>query len=223
MRSTARDPRRAVSRLLVLLVGLVVSLGFAGSRVARAHTDIDFTLPTDGAAVGEPVSEVTVGFTGRVTLVGPGFEVIDPQGNSLTPFAVTDDDQVFRLQLDPPLAGGPVAVRYEVRAEDGHTLTGGFAFTISVEATTTTVDTTTATLETSTTTPAPTTPATTTPATTSPSVDAATVSPSSDTVAPPVDAGGSSSGVVIAIAAAVAIGSGVFLFVRSRAATAEPP
>ena len=44
---------------------------------------------------------------------------------------------MFRLQLDPPLAGGTVAVKYEVRAEDGHVLTGNFVFDVDVPAATT--------------------------------------------------------------------------------------
>ena len=36
--------------------------------------------PIDGASLGEPLTEVTVAFTQPVTLVGPGFEVLSPQG-----------------------------------------------------------------------------------------------------------------------------------------------
>lgn len=133
------DPRRAVAWIVVALATVAVAIGGLGTTPARAHPDVDFTLPVEGAAVGEPVSEVSVGFTQPVTLIGPGFEVLDPQGNVVIPSVVTDDDQVFRLQLDPPLAGGEAAVRWEVRAEDGHTITGGFAFTISVDAVTTTL------------------------------------------------------------------------------------
>ena len=74
-------------------VGLVLA-----PQAASAHTEFDFSLPTNGAAVGEPVTEITVGFTEPVTLFGPGFEVLDPQGNLLQPFVVTDDNMVFRLQ-----------------------------------------------------------------------------------------------------------------------------
>ena len=106
---------------LVCAIGAVVAA--AGGSVA-AHTELDFTLPADGTTVGEPVSEISVGFTEPVTLVGNGFEVLDPGGTVIEPFPVTDDDKVFRLQFDPPLAGGPVGVRYQVTAEDGHELDG---------------------------------------------------------------------------------------------------
>ena len=110
---------------------MVVTVSVA--QPADAHTDFDYSVPTDGASVGEPVSEITVAFTQPVTLVGNGFEVFDPQQNVLQPFAVTDDDAVFRLQFDPPLAGGPVGVKYSVTAADGHVLSGSFSFTVSVD------------------------------------------------------------------------------------------
>jgi len=65
-----------------------------------------------------------------VTLVGAGFEVIDPQSAIRAPFAVTDDNMIFRLQLDPPLAGGAAGVSYAVTAADGHVLSGTFSFTV---------------------------------------------------------------------------------------------
>ena len=127
MRSTSA----VVARLVGVAVAIVVTVSVA--QPAGAHTDFDYSVPTDGASVGEPVSEVTVAFTQPVTLVGNGFEVFDPQQNVLQPFAVTDDDAVFRLQFDPPLAGGPVGVKYSVTAADGHVLSGSFSFTVSVD------------------------------------------------------------------------------------------
>jgi methionine-rich copper-binding protein CopC len=117
-------PRLAVVMFLAALVGL------ATSNVAQAHTDFDFSLPADGASVGLVLSEVTVAFTEPVTLVGTGFEVIDPQSAIRVPFAVTDDNMIFRLQLDPPLAGGGAGVSYVVTAADGHVLSGTFSFTV---------------------------------------------------------------------------------------------
>ncbi|HSH11852.1 MAG TPA: copper resistance CopC family protein, partial [Ilumatobacter sp.] len=119
-----------LARLFGVAVVLLATVAVA--HPAHAHTDFDYSVPTDGASVGAPLAEVTVAFTLPVTLIGSGFEVFDPQGNVLQPFAVTDDDTIFRLQFDPPLAGGAVRVRYTVTAEDGHSLSGSFSFTVSV-------------------------------------------------------------------------------------------
>lgn len=207
-----------------------VAVAIAGAAVvpaspAAAHTELDFTLPADGTTVGEPVSEITVGFTEPVTLVGNGFEILTPDGVVIEPFPVTDDDMTFRLPLDPPLAGGSVGVRYEVAAEDGHVLEGSFVFDVAA--------------------PAPTTPPPTTPPTTPPTSVAAettlagsdtvtsgqvtsgsvTIEPAttvaatatSSTVTPSASAGDDSNrNAIIAVAAVVAVLAAGFLVVRSR-------
>ncbi len=219
--------RRSLLPLLTVAVSaLIVVIVVPG--FAEAHTDFDYSLPTDGASVGAPLDEITVAFTLPVTLVGNGFTVLDPQNNELTPFAVTDDDTVFRLQFDPPLAGGTVAVKYEVRAEDGHVLTGNFVFVVDAPVPTT-APATTAPTTTQATTPPTTAPASAAPATTTTNAattDAATTDavapePSAASTAEPSadvtgDDGGSGSGLLIAIAAAVALAAGGFLIVRSR-------
>jgi methionine-rich copper-binding protein CopC len=219
--------RRALPALLV-----AIGVLFLAPPTAYAHTDFDYSLPTDGASVGEPVDEITVAFTLPVTLVGNGFAVLDPQKNELAPFAVTDDDTVFRLQFDPPLAGGTVAVRYEVRAEDGHVLTGSFVFDVDAPVPTTAPATTTA-PTTAPTTAAPIDSAPEVAVTTTVPTAATTIAPAGSEAAPTsvaatVDADvvavagaaddddGGGTGVYIAIAAAVVLGAGGFLLVRSR-------
>jgi methionine-rich copper-binding protein CopC len=131
---------RLIRHVLALVASCLVVL--PASSTVFAHTELDFTLPAEGASVGEPVAEIRIGFTEPVTLVGPGFRVLTPQGVVIEPFAVTDDDKLFRLQLDPPLAGGAVGVQYEVAAADGHVLQGSFAFTVLADALPTTTPTT---------------------------------------------------------------------------------
>jgi methionine-rich copper-binding protein CopC len=214
----------------VILVGLVTTLW---SGTVHAHTDFDYSLPTDGASVGTPVEQITVAFTDPVTLVGNGFTVLDPQNQVLEPFAVTDDDTVFRLQFDPPLAGGPVGVKYEVRAADGHVLTGNFVFTVdapvpttpvtapptTVPPVTTTVATTDSTAPAAVAAP-PTAPSVTPEPTADEEVAAAapTTVPEAGAPADDIDDSGSGSqnGLIIAIAVAVALGGVGFLLIRSR-------
>ena len=250
MFATVPGPVGAVRRLVgalaarpfALLVGLLIGLAFAGAQVVSAHTDIEFTLPTDGAVVGEPVREITIGFDDPVTLIGPGFELLDPQGNILTPFVATDDDRVFRLQIDPPIGGGEAAVRYEVRAEDGHTISGGFSFTILADAPTTTAAVTTTTAAAVTTTAAATSSTASTGTSTSSTAAAdlttpvvtslaqeesspsatepATIVPEATTTAAPTvtDDEDSPTGTYVAVAAVLVVAiAGAFLAFRSRA------
>jgi methionine-rich copper-binding protein CopC len=208
----------ALRRSMLALAAVFGSFLLAPAT-AQAHTDFDYSLPADGASVGEPVEEITVAFTLPVTLVRDGFAVLDPQNNELAPVALTDDDTVFRLQFDPPLTGGTVAVKYEVRAEDGHVLTGNFVFVVEAPIQTTMPPTTAAPIATSAPTAAQaTTTSTTVVPTSAPVADA---EPAVDAAATPVadlddDNGGSGPWVFIAVGAAVVLGAGGFLLVRSR-------
>ncbi len=194
---------------------------------AQAHTDFDYSVPTDGASVGTPLTEVTVAFTLPVTLVGSGFEVLDPQGNVLQPFAVTDDDTIFKLQFDPPLAGGAVGVRYTVAAEDGHNLSGSFSFTVSVPLPTSTTAAPPA--QTTSTAQPTTTLVVTVPSVTAEPTVAATdsttvgVTATESTTELTTEAGSdpddqSNSGLLIGIAVGVAVLAALFLAYRSRIA-----
>ncbi len=220
--------RRALA--LIAAVALAVVMG---PSTASAHTDVDFTLPADGASTSSPIDEVTVAFTSPVDLVGNGFEALDPQGKVVQPPVVSDDGQVFRLQFDPPLAGGAAGVRWEVRADDGHVLTGSISFVVDAAAPTTAPATTPPTTVPA---PPPSTsvvePSTPEPSSTTTAVsdgvsasgaDSTTTEPSiavapsaADTVAD--DSGnGSSIGLIVVIAAAIAIAIAGFFVIRSRA------
>ena len=213
-----------VVRRTVALAACVAAVVIVPGGV-MAHTELEFSLPANGTTVGEPVEEISVGFTDVVALVGNGFEVHDPQGNLLTPFVVTDDSKVFRFQLDPPLAGGVVVVDYHIRALDGDVQEGSFSFTVAAP------------LPTSTTTAAPTTAAPTTvaPPATASSATAATTTTTTQpeaaepaTTAPgtavesalPTDDTGSDGDrertLMFVVLLAIAAAAGGFLVVRSR-------
>jgi methionine-rich copper-binding protein CopC len=221
--------RHMLLRLLAITISSVIVL-LAAPGLAEAHTEFDFSVPADGASVSTPVDEITVAFTSAVTLVGNGFAVLDPQNNELAPPVVTDDDTVFRLQFDPPLAGGTVGVRYEVRAEDGHVLDGSFVFEVDAPALTTSTPAATTTIPT--TTAAPTTAAPAAPATAAPTTPAEVTDTRAPDSTPPeqtdavIDADdgeetddGSATGSVLAVGAVVALVGGGFLIHRSRTST----
>lgn len=116
-----------VCGVLVFLLTAVL----AGPARVSAHTGVDFAVPDEGELVVGPIDTITIGFTGPVDLRNEGFEVFDPSGNVISPVVVTADDVVFVLELDPPLSGGTVGVRFEVTGEDGHETTDGFSFTVT--------------------------------------------------------------------------------------------
>jgi copper transport protein len=227
----AEVPSVHVKRLVVGVVVMLVGV-FVAPSTGAAHTGFDYSLPTQDASVAEPIAEVTVAFTEPVTLVGNGFEVLNPQGEIVLPTPITDDDQVFRLILDPAIAGGEVGVRYEVTSLDGHVVDGGFSFFVDAPLPTTTVPVTTvpttaapvttAAVTASPSTDAPSTISSTTISSTISStmtvVDATVTSPTtaSTTSDPDDEDSGSNTGIYIAIAAAIAVAGAAFVVVRAR-------
>lgn len=116
--------------ILAAIAGAIALVTFTGAGTASAHAGLDSSTPADGAVLPDPVGEITVVFTESVTLVGNGFEVLDPQGRIVAPDVVTDDGVTFRLRLDPALGGGDAGVRYEATSADGHAVSGAFSFTV---------------------------------------------------------------------------------------------
>lgn len=227
-----RERSVVIGRLVLAAAVVVGSLAFGGrAQRVLAHTDIAFTVPAADETVADPVSTITVAFADPVTLVGAGFEVFTPQEQIVQPTVATDDDTEFLLQLDTPLAGGVVGVRYEVVAADGHIIDGSFTFTVSAPAPAPTIP------------PATTAPATVpvtvlvteAPSSTSPpagaNAPATTASPTTGepTVIAPVPtttttvaadaAGGGSIGLVIGVALAAVIAVGAFVVLRTRLRT----
>ena len=185
-------------RLLYLLAVCLGLFGLTGT--AYAHTELDYTEPSDGSSIAEPVSEIVVAFTLPVTIVGNGFEVLDPTGEIVQPDVRTDDDTVFVLGLPDPLAGGDVAVRYEVTAEDGHVLAGGISFTVTAEGLSTT------------TTPA----SSTAPDSTSTTASVTTTVAGTTTSVVALETSGSITPWLIGIGLVVVAGAGLYAGVRSR-------
>jgi methionine-rich copper-binding protein CopC len=209
---------RQLVRRCVALIACAAAIASAPGR-ALAHTQLDFSLPGNGTTVGDPVAEITVGFTDQVALVGNGFEVHDPQGNLLTPFVATDDNKEFKFQLDPPLAGGVVVVDYHIRALDGDEQQGSFGFTVAAPLPTTTAPgpatnapiTPPPTSAPATTSAASTLPAVVTPdATTAPSTMPATTLPTADSDSD------SERTLMFAVLLGVAALAAAFLLIRSR-------
>ena len=115
--------------LLPLLLGLAAVV--LATSPAAAHTGFESSQPADGERFDVPVPEIVLTFTGPADPAGEGFVVLDPSGVVRAPESVGVDAerQVWTLGFDPPLAGGPVGVRWTVQAPDAHPINGAFSFT----------------------------------------------------------------------------------------------
>lgn len=119
--------------MLVVAAGalLVVAASPAG-----AHTGFESSTPADGESVSEPVTEITLTFSGPAEPAGDGFVVLDPSGTVRSADSVDSaDGQTWVLRFDDPLSGGVVGVRWSVQAPDAHPIEGSFSFTVDAEAT----------------------------------------------------------------------------------------
>lgn len=111
--------------------------------VAHAHADFESSSPAAGEVLDDPVGVITFVFTAEVTPVGDGFVALTPDGVVQSPASVeTVDDTTFRVRFDPPLVGGEVGVRWNVRSSDTHVIEGAFAFSVAAPAPTTVSPTT---------------------------------------------------------------------------------
>ena len=123
---------RRVQIALGALFALLATLG--AGQVAFAHTDFDSSVPTDGAVVEGPLSQVTVNFTNPAEPAGEGFELLDPGGSIRTPSSVdATDGTTFVLTFDPALEAGTYGFRWKVRAGDAHPIDGSFTFEVTVQ------------------------------------------------------------------------------------------
>ncbi len=124
--------RRSVATVLLASVAMVSAVVVFAASPAAAHTGFESSSPADGDVVDEPVSEITLTFSGEATPAGEGFVVLDPTGTIREADEITSVDQLtWILRFDEPLAGGDVGVRWMVAAPDAHPIDGSFSFTVT--------------------------------------------------------------------------------------------
>jgi methionine-rich copper-binding protein CopC len=125
--------RRVLQKVAALIVIAVVTLaGLSFGQSVSAHTDFAGSTPSNGEVVTDPITLVTLVFTGESEEAGEGFVILDASGQVRAPIAVSSlDNKVFTLTFDPPLAGGEIGVKWSVRAPDAHPIEGVFSFTVS--------------------------------------------------------------------------------------------
>lgn len=118
---------KGLAAVVLIVLATVLSASPAG-----AHTGFESSSPADGEVIDEPVSEITLTFTGDATPAGEGFVVLDPTGTIREPDDIsTVDNRTWTLRFDEPLAGGDVGVRWMVAAPDAHPIDGSFSFTVT--------------------------------------------------------------------------------------------
>jgi copper resistance protein C len=122
--------RARTAALAAIVLAGTGSLCVALAAPASAHDQLRSTVPADGATVsaptrvvltfGEPVLEL--GTANRVAVTGP---------EGLVDGALNVDGATVSTTFDAPLSPGGYRVQWRVASDDGHPVSGSFAFTAS--------------------------------------------------------------------------------------------
>ncbi len=99
---------------------------------ASAHTELEATVPEDGADVADPPVEVVLDFTSAL-LPGsePAVRVLDPNGDDLVAAPPTLDGATVTVPLNLAVTPGVHTVDWAITAADGDDQTGSFTFTFA--------------------------------------------------------------------------------------------
>lgn len=115
---------RATLRAALALLLLAVALPLA------AHEGKTGSMPEDGATVRSSPEQVGVEFSGMIRVTR--FELTGPEGTvELDGGPGRDPAQRYYVQPAEPLAPGDYEVQWRGMAEDGHTMSGGFTFSVA--------------------------------------------------------------------------------------------
>lgn len=116
---------RVVSMLLAMMLILLSVPG-----MAFAHTTIKSSVPQDGEVVNEPVEMVSATFAQGIQAFST-MTVLDEEGQEVEPASVAVEGKELRASFAPGLANGTYTAEWKVVADDGHTVTGKFAFEVT--------------------------------------------------------------------------------------------
>ncbi len=121
-----------------LLAWLTLSLSLAVLVVlptpAGAHTELESSVPEDGAAVADPPSELVLTFTTAVAdAESAQVSVTDPAGDDLVAAdpVISEDLTRVTVPLNQAVLPGDHTVEWAVVAEDDHLISGTLTFTLA--------------------------------------------------------------------------------------------
>ncbi len=125
--------RRAFLLLVALVAGVALALGPTGP--AHAHASLESSSPSASAVLDEPPTDITLDFTEPVTAQDGGIRLLD---SSSTPIELgpteKGSDPTVVVAAVPEIPDGAYVVAWQVVSQDGHPLSGAFAFQVGRDA-----------------------------------------------------------------------------------------
>jgi copper transport protein len=133
----ARGQNDAVRRAALLLFALVagVALALGPARPAHAHASLESSSPAASSVLDEAPTDITLDFDEPVTAQADGIRLLDSSSNPITVGAPEQgSDSSVVVAAVPDIPDGAYVVAWQVVSQDGHPLSGAFAFQIGREA-----------------------------------------------------------------------------------------
>ncbi len=117
-------------RLLIFFGLLLISLVLPSA--ARAHAELDHTIPAPDSTVDAPLSEMTLVFTEQIEPAFSTVEIHDDDGNPISiDGAHIDVENMTTIHVPlKPLASGTYHVVWHVTSVDTHGTEGEYTFHI---------------------------------------------------------------------------------------------
>lgn len=119
------------SKLCFVAAGALLTLGAASTNLV--HFALSRSVPAADATVTSP-AEVRLWFTEAAEAGTVGIRVVDPAGAAVeTADVVQDraDTKIYSVAVGRRLSAGRYTVSWRGVGDDGHTVQGNYAFTVS--------------------------------------------------------------------------------------------
>lgn len=125
---TLRAPRALVALLAATLLALLGGLWTAAP--ATAHDELISSNPGDGEVLDEQPQWLELNFSGNIQEIGTEITV-ERDGTDYSAGSYTVEGTTLTSALPDDLEPGEYTVNWRVVSEDGHPVSGSFAFTIA--------------------------------------------------------------------------------------------
>lgn len=119
---------------MLLAAGVLAALG-ATAAADLLHFGLSRSVPVADAAVASP-AEVRLWFTQVARDGSVSIRVVNAGGDAVETAAPTRDEadgRIYAVAIPKPLAAGRYTVAWRGIGDDGHPVTGDFAFTVTAE------------------------------------------------------------------------------------------
>ncbi|MEU4808089.1 copper resistance CopC family protein [Nocardia fluminea] len=115
---------RTVVVALLAALAVVVPLG-----PARAHSQLDSSIPAAGATVDSPLTMIELTFNQQIGTAFATVGLTDSSGTSWAAQVSKVEGKTMRVAVSPTMPPQQYTVAYRVVSDDGHPITGSYDFT----------------------------------------------------------------------------------------------